>query len=114
MKDEMDSKLKEAYAILRAKDEVMDEMDGKLKEAYALLRAKDEVMSERYSGVAAALCVAAMGVLAICSGEWICAAIALTCAAIFGSWTWIFAVIADVLIERLGFSEVELERLDLA
>lgn len=91
-----------------------DKMDSELKEAYALLRAKDEVMSERCSVVAAALCVAAMGVLAICSGELICAAIALTCAVICGLWPWIFAVIADVLIKRLGFSEVELERLDLA
>lgn len=89
-------------------------MSKDLKEAYALLRAKDEVMAERISTIPAAMCVAVIGVVALYEGAWTCAAIALSCATAFALAPWAFAKIADRCIRRRGYTEIELERLDLA
>ena len=89
-------------------------MSKELKEAYALLRAKDEVMAERISTIPAAMCVAAIGVVALFDGAWICASIALSCATAFAFAPLAFAKIADWCIRRRGYTEIELERLDLA
>ena len=91
-----------------------EKMSKELKEAYALLRAKDEVTAEWPSSLVAALCVAAIGIAAIIEGAWTCAIIALSCAIGFGTWHVVFAKVADWCIRRRGFTEVELERLDLA
>ena len=89
-------------------------MSEELKESYALLRAKDEVMAESASAIPAALCVAVIGVVALFEGAWLCAAISLSCASLLSVWHLIFSKIVDWCIRRRGFSEVELERLDLA
>ena len=89
-------------------------MSKELKEAYALLRAKDEVMAERISTFPAAMCVAVIGGVALYDGAWLCAAIALSCSAVFALWPWVFAKVADRCIRRRGYTEIELERLDLA
>lgn len=91
-----------------------EKMSKELKEAYALLRAKDEVTAEWPSSLVAALCVAAIGIAAIIEGAWTCAIIALSAAALFSMWNIIFAKVADWCIRRRGYTEIELERLDLA
>ena len=88
-------------------------MNEELKEAYAILRAKDEIIAEKIHTIPSAMCVAVMGIVAIFNGAFICAAIALSCAAAFALAPWAFGKVADWLIGRLGYTEIELERLAL-
>ena len=89
-------------------------MSKEMSQAYQILRAKDEVMAESITAVPAAMLLAVIGVIALCVGAFIVGIITIPCAAVLAFFHRIYAKIADWSIRSLGYSEVELERLDLA
>lgn len=89
-------------------------MSKEMSQAYQILRSKDEVMAESTSAVPAAVVLAMIGIIAFTVGAWKLGIVVMVCAAVFAVWHRIYGAIADACIKRLGYSEIELERLDLA
>ena len=89
-------------------------MSKKMESAYAALRAKDEIEASQPVFWAAALVLCAMGVFSICAKAWLVAAIALLSALVLAWGPRLACRMLRKTIHSTGYTEVELERANLA
>ena len=88
-------------------------MNENMRKAYEVLRAKDEIEASWGQFLPPAIAIATMAAFAVMVEAWLVTAIALPVAALFGMLPKIMAAVCSAVIKRMGFSEIELERIGL-